>query len=162
MASGQSAQTMDYQSIFADLVTIELSNLRAQEGAGALLQQLAPSNIVHANQNFNLLVDVDFVGIAALVAINSFSPVPVRVQFFIESIGSGPEIGPANALVVTFNTVSGQLNYPGISVVVPANTLVQGQVYRLAATVRFGRNQPYAGTGYIEGGIIQTADEITP
>jgi hypothetical protein len=110
---------------------------------------------------------VNFTGIAAQVAIAAFAPTRVDIRFFLESVGNAPELDPAvnPALGTFFNTVAAQLNYPNISVVVPANALVQGTIYRVGATVRFGNLNSlniYAGTGYIEGGLIQTADEITP
>lgn len=135
---------------------VEISNLQAYEAAGAV----HPSTIVPANTPFSVAVEIEFGGPAAAMSMGPATQ--FNVEYFFESIGGAPE-PPANApyrLPNTF-TVAGQVFYSrntaaATTVSIPANSLLAGSVYRVAAIVNIlnaGATTIFAG--YIEGLIIQ-------
>ncbi len=110
-----------------------------------------PDDILRQGEGFKLSLDVTFgdVGALAIVALG----VPVRIKWFAESYGPGPE---AVLGETTINTVAGQLVYT-IDVNVPVNPLTAEFVYKLAASLRVGALSPAPSiaNGFIEAGSIE-------
>ena len=109
-----------------------------------------PDDILKQGEGFSLTLDVTFggAGAAALMALN----IPVRVCWFAESYGIGPE---SDLGCATINTALGVFSYT-VTLNVPVNPLSAEYVYKLAASLRVGAvAAPAIANGFIEAGAIE-------
>ncbi|MGA7932332.1 MAG: hypothetical protein WCA35_02010 [Kovacikia sp.] len=110
-----------------------------------------PDDILKEGEGFKLSLDVTFgdIGALAVVALG----VPVRVCWFAESYGPGPEVTLGCTLI---NTIAGKLSYT-IDLDVPVNPLKSEFVYKLAASMRVGAASPSPSiaNGFIEAGAVE-------
>ncbi len=125
-------------------VTVALSNPQIQSIGPN------PDDILKQGEGFQLLLDVSFsgAGAAALMALG----IPVRVSWFAESYGVGPEKDLGSQ---TITTSLGVFNYT-VVLNVPANPLTAEYIYKLAAALRVGSPAaPAIANGFIEAGAIE-------
>ncbi len=107
-----------------------------------------PDTVLKKGEAFALTVGVQFSGAGAL----ALTPlgIPVKVEFFAESIGSGSELSLGSA---TVSTTAGVLVYP-VTLNVPAATsglLTADRVYKIAAVLRVGATAfPAIANGFSE------------
>ena len=145
--------------IDASVVNLELKGLAAFEPVGSW----QPSSVVQASADFDLAVEMEFVGTGAGGWMGGFE---FQIQYFLESIGTADEHGPDAGLTVgPILTVAGTRLYgagnppaQATRVTVGGGTLTANTIYRVGAVVNVVRAWDEATnifTGYIEGLILQ-------
>ena len=142
--------------INGDVFNLEIKDLKAYEPVSSW----HPSSIVKAAAAFDLAVDLEFVGTNPNAQVGGHA---FNIQYFFESIGPAPELGPTGLTTGVQNLVTGVLRYgantiPKTTITVPPATLVAGNAYRVAAIVNVTQQfSPFSivFTGYIEGLILQ-------
>ncbi|MFM7471323.1 MAG: hypothetical protein LVS60_10445 [Nodosilinea sp. LVE1205-7] len=107
-----------------------------------------PDSVLKRGEAFNLTVTVTFSGAGALAIVPL--GIPVKVEFFAESIGSGSELSLGSA---TVGTAPGVFVYPvTLSVAAATSSLLTAErVYKIAAVLRVGATAfPAIANGFSE------------